>query len=98
VKLATSRNANLSTEQREIASQLNVALREVADKAGQGKAIAFAEAHGRGALLRAGFTTVDYVAVRDAETLAPIEILSRPARVLAAAKIGATRLIDNLPI
>jgi pantoate--beta-alanine ligase len=38
------------------------------------------------------------VAVRDAETLAPIETLTRPARVLAAAKLGTTRLIDNIAV
>jgi pantoate--beta-alanine ligase len=93
----SSRNAYLSLEEREIAGHLNVALRDVANKAQEGEAIASAEARGREALLRAGFTSVDYVAVRDAESLAPIETLSRSARVLAAAKIGSTRLIDNVP-
>jgi pantoate--beta-alanine ligase len=54
-----------------------------------------AEAAAKAALLEAGFNSVDYVAIRDAETLEKVETLSRPARVLAAAKVGATRLIDN---
>jgi pantoate--beta-alanine ligase len=91
----SSRNAYLSPSERKIASQLNAVLREVAEKVQQGKAIATVEEHGREALLHAGFASVDYVAVRDAETLAPPETLTRPARVLAAAKIGSTRLIDN---
>ena len=46
----------------------------------------------------AGFDPIDYVALCDAETLAPMAALDRPARLLAAAKIGRTRLIDNLPV
>jgi pantoate--beta-alanine ligase len=92
----SSRNAYLLPGERKTASQLNIVLREVAENVRHRKPIASAEAHGREALLRAGFTSVDYVAVRDAETLAPIETFTRPARVLAAAKIGTTRLIDNL--
>ena len=49
-------------------------------------------------LKAAGFDSVDYVAIRDAATLAAIETLDRPARILAAAKIGRTRLIDNIPV
>jgi pantoate--beta-alanine ligase len=94
----SSRNAYLSFEERKIGGQLNVVLRELADKVQQGEAIASVEVHGREALLRAGFSSVDYVAVRDSETLAAIETLARPARVLAAAKIGTTRLIDNLSV
>lgn len=94
----SSRNAYLSPDERKIASGLNAVLRDVANKVEQGEAIASAETWGRGALLRAGFSAVDYVAVRDAETLAPIESFARHARILAAAKIGATRLIDNIAI
>ncbi len=94
----SSRNAYLSQEERKIASRLNVVLREVATKVQRGEPITPTEAWGRDALLRAGFASVDYVAVRDAETLAPIESLTRPARVLAAARIGDTRLIDNIAI
>ncbi|MFN3389618.1 MAG: pantoate--beta-alanine ligase, partial [Allosphingosinicella sp.] len=49
-------------------------------------------------LARAGFDPVDYVALHDAETLAPVAALDRPARLLAAARIGRTRLIDNLAV
>jgi pantoate--beta-alanine ligase len=94
----SSRNAYLSPEERKIASQLSVVLRDVANKVQQGEAVVSAESWGRNALLQRGFTSVDYLAVRDAETLAPIETLSRPARVLAAAKVGTTRLIDNMAL
>jgi len=94
----SSRNAYLSPAERKIASQLNVVLREVAKKVQQAEPTASAETYGRDALLHAGFTSVDYIAVRDAETLAPIETFTRTARVLAAARIGTTRLIDNMAI
>jgi pantoate--beta-alanine ligase len=92
----SSRNAYLSPDERKIASRLNVVLREVARRVQQSEAVTSAEAYGRDALLSEGFSSVDYVAVRDAEKLAPIETLSRPARVLAGAKVGTTRLIDNV--
>jgi pantoate--beta-alanine ligase len=47
-------------------------------------------------LLKAGFASIDYLALVDAETLAPLAKLDRPGRVLAAAKLGAVRLIDNV--
>jgi pantoate--beta-alanine ligase len=94
----SSRNAYLSPEERKMASQLNVVLRDVARQIQQGESISSAEAFGREALLKCGFNSVDYLAVRDAETLAQIETLQRPTRVLAAVKIGTTRLIDNLPL
>jgi pantoate--beta-alanine ligase len=94
----SSRNAYLSLEERQIAARLNHVLRDVAQRVQQGDSITSVEAFGRDALLRHGFNSVDYVAVRDAETLAPIVKIERPARVLAAARAGATRLIDNLAI
>jgi len=49
-------------------------------------------------LAKAGFDPIDYVELRDAETLAPVTEIERPARLLAAARIGRTRLIDNLAV
>ncbi|HXJ00823.1 MAG TPA: pantoate--beta-alanine ligase [Micropepsaceae bacterium] len=94
----SSRNAYLTAEQRQVAAHLNRALRSVADAAKSGVAIPQAEAEGGAALLQAGFDRVDYVAIRDAETLAPLRVLSGPARVLAAARIGGVRLIDNMSV
>jgi pantoate--beta-alanine ligase len=94
----SSRNWYLSREERNIAAQLNLVLRDVMRRVQQGDSIPGAESFGRDALLGHGFNSVDYVVVRDAETLAPISKLERPARVLAAARVGATRLIDNIAV
>jgi pantoate--beta-alanine ligase len=94
----SSRNAYLKPEERRIAGRLNLILKDVAARVRTGEKIADAEAAGVAALVTAGFDSVHYVAVRDAATLAKIASLSRPARVLAAAKIGGTRLIDNMDV
>jgi pantoate--beta-alanine ligase len=94
----SSRNAYLSAEERKIAGRLNRVLADTAARAKAGVSIPQAEAEGIAALLNAGFARVDYVAIRDAATLAPLPELDRPARVLAAARVGGTRLIDNGPV
>ena len=91
----SSRNAYLSPDQRKIAAHLNRVLLNVAERAKTGVPLAQAESEGAAALIIAGFDRVDYVAIRDAETLAPIRTIEGPARVLAAARIGSIRLIDN---
>jgi pantoate--beta-alanine ligase len=94
----SSRNAYLKPDERKVAGQLNVILKTTTFDVRAGDAIAAAEKLGAEALLKAGFTSVDYVAIRDAATLEKLETLDRPARVLAAAKIGGTRLIDNMAV
>ena len=94
----SSRNAYLKEDERRIAGQLNVILKRIAASLHGGASVAAAEAEGARALLEAGFASVDYVAVRDAKTLAPLASLDRPTRILAAAKVGATRLIDNMAV
>jgi len=94
----SSRNAYLSADERKVAGQLNLVLRAAIARLHKGDAISDVEAAGETALKDAGFNAVDYVAVRDAETLEVISGLSRPARILAAAKIGTTRLIDNMAV
>lgn len=49
-------------------------------------------------LRAAGFQSVDYAELADAETLAPVKDLSRPARILVAATIDGVRLIDNIAV
>jgi len=93
----SSRNAYLSPEERVIAGRLNVILKEAASQARKGD-LRTAEADAIEALWKAGFSHVDYVAIRDAESLDHIAALERPARILAAAKIGRTRLIDNMAL
>jgi len=94
----SSRNAYLTNEQRQIAVQLNKVLREVAQRAKAGVSIPQTEAEGAAGLINAGFDRVDYVAVRDANTLAPLATVSGSARVLAAARLGTVRLIDNVAV
>ena len=94
----SSRNAYLDARERSIAGNLNKVLKDVIVRAKETGNLRDAEAYGAAALTATGFDTVDYVAIRDAETLAPAEYLDRPARVLAAAKIGRTRLIDNMGV
>jgi len=93
----SSRNAYLSQAERKIAGGLNVILKDVIARAKNG-GLRAAEAACAAALKEAGFDSVDYVAIRDAENLAVIDTLARPARVLAAAKVGRTRLIDNMAL
>jgi pantoate--beta-alanine ligase len=93
----SSRNAYLSAPQRMVAARMNHILRDTAAMARDG-ALRTAEESGAAALAKAGFDKVDYVAIRDAQTLGAIATLERPARILAAAHLGRTRLIDNLAI
>jgi len=94
----SSRNAYLSADERRIAARLNAIMHDAIKAAHAGTAIGEAEAEAARHVLAAGFTSVDYVAIRDAETLAPIADLARPARILAAAWLGKTRLIDNMAV
>jgi pantoate--beta-alanine ligase len=94
----SSRNAYLSADERKIAGQLNLILKDAIALVRGGTAIKSVEAAARNEILKAGFTSVDYIAIRDSQTLASVANLSRPARILAAAKIGATRLIDNMAV
>jgi pantoate--beta-alanine ligase len=94
----SSRNAYLSSDDRKIAGQFNVILQSLIGELRDGAAIKAVEESGKRALLEAGFTSVDYLAVRNAETLATLTTLDRPARVLAAATVGTTRLLDNMAV
>ncbi|MFL6857419.1 MAG: pantoate--beta-alanine ligase [Allosphingosinicella sp.] len=94
----SSRNLYLDEEERLAARALPRALGEAAAAIVGGAEIAEALGAARDKLAKAGFDPIDYVELRDAETLAPVAALERPARLLAAARIGSTRLIDNLPV
>jgi len=94
----SSRNAYLSPEERRIAPALHAAITAAAAAVAAGADPNDAEATGERTLLAAGFGKVDYLAVRDAETLQPWTDPRRPGRILAAAWLGCTRLIDNVPI
>lgn len=94
----SSRNAYLSDSERKVAARLNAILQDAIAKARATGDLRAAEAKAIEALWKAGFDHVDYVAIRDAESLDHIAALDRPARILAAAKIGKTRLIDNMAV
>lgn len=94
----SSRNAYLSADERRIAPSLyRVISRLAADVAAGADSAQRAEA-AMADLTAAGFSRVDYVTVRDGETLAPWTDRRRRGRVLAAAWLGRTRLIDNVPV
>lgn len=94
----SSRNAYLSAEQRAIAGALPNVLAQVRDQIAGGADVAAALASGTQALLEAGFAKVDYLELRDAASLAPLPALDREARLFVAARLGTTRLIDNLAV
>jgi pantoate--beta-alanine ligase len=94
----SSRNAYLNANERKIAGELNVILKAAISQAHASGDLRAAEASAIEALWAVGFSHVDYVAIRDAESLDHITALERPARILAAAKIGKTRLIDNMAL
>jgi pantoate--beta-alanine ligase len=95
----SSRNAYLTAEERAAALALPNALGQAAANIRAGDDVAQTLAKATADILAAGFARVDYVALADAVTLEELHIFdARPARLLAAAKIGTTRLIDNLAI
>lgn len=95
----SSRNRYLSPDQRKAAAALPRAMREAAARIEDGHNVARTLAALKDALLGAGFDSVDYADLADAQTLAVLsELGSQPARLLVAARIGGTRLIDNIPI
>ena len=96
----SSRNAYLTEAELAIARQLNGVLAEAALAAASGATLDAVERDACEALLRAGFSHVDYVAVRRADDLAPFEggKVDAPGRILTAAWLGRTRLIDNMAV
>lgn len=94
----SSRNLYLSIEERVRASHLYAALMRCAEDLRAGRDIASAQAEAWKALESAGFVP-DYIEARHAETLAPVARRDEgPLRLLAAARLGTTRLIDNIPV
>jgi pantoate--beta-alanine ligase len=94
----SSRNVYLSAEERQTAPVLYRAMKESVRRLRAGDDAAAAMAGGAAMITAAGFA-LDYFEVRHAETLAPIGALKDgPMRILVAAKLGKTRLIDNVAV
>jgi len=96
----SSRNAYLTAEERAIAPTLYAALTKAAKAVAAGAAIADAEGDAVATLKAAGFNPIDYIEFRDAGDLSRLGPgpAQGPARLLAAARLGRTRLIDNLAV
>lgn len=94
----SSRNAYLNDEERRIAGALPQILISVRNRLQSGEAVAVVLDDGRRALLDAGFNEVDYLELRDAGSLTVLNRLNQDARLFVAARVGSTRLIDNLPV
>ncbi len=95
----SSRNRYLTADERAKAVKIHHVVNGVAAAAARGAGLENALVEGRRALTYAGFGTIDYVTVRDAETLKDwTHGTGRPGRVLAAAWLGKTRLIDNVAV
>ena len=94
----SSRNAYLSSDERRAALALPQALNEAADRISSGEPVAEALAQAKERLTAAGFSRIDYFALVNALTLEPLEQAGGPMRLIAAAVIGRTRLIDNLAV
>jgi pantoate--beta-alanine ligase len=94
----SSRNVYLSPQERLVAPVLYRAMKESVRCLRAGDDVEAAMAGGAEMMTEAGFT-LDYFEVRHAETLAPIgEVKGGPMRILVAAKLGKTRLIDNIAV
>lgn len=94
----SSRNAYLGDGDRARAVTLPDALGEAAGAIVGGAKVSAVLIDAKAKLFEAGFSTVDYFELRDAITLEPMTVLDRPARLLVAARIGKTRLIDNIAV
>jgi pantoate--beta-alanine ligase len=94
----SSRNAHLAPDERQRAAALPTALSAARNAIRAGAPVGKALQQAKQALVDAGFLKIDYVALVDTETLEPLDHPEGEMRLIAAAAIGATRLIDNLPV
>ncbi|HWL21552.1 MAG TPA: pantoate--beta-alanine ligase [Bradyrhizobium sp.] len=94
----SSRNVYLSPQERRVAPELYRAMKQSAARLKAGEATAAAMAAGAEIIAAAGFA-LDYFEVRHADTLAQVAAVGDgPLRILVAAKLGTTRLIDNIAV
>ncbi len=94
----SSRNAYLTYDEREWAVAFPKSLERAVAEIEGGAAVPDALENAGSAIRNAGFSAVDYVALVDSTTLEPLEKPAGTMRLIAAARIGKTRLIDNFPV
>jgi pantoate--beta-alanine ligase len=94
----SSRNAYLSADERQRAQALPNALRDAAQRIAAGEPVGPTLAAAKQSLIGAGFLKIDYLALVEAGTLEPLEKPNENMRLIAAATIGETRLIDNVSV
>jgi len=95
----SSRNAYLSPAQRAAAASLPRAMQAAIAAMLDGQPATDCIARLTGEIISGGFSSVDYAELRDPDSLVPVtDPASQPARLFVAARIGTTRLIDNMPV
>ncbi|MGH1368207.1 MAG: pantoate--beta-alanine ligase [Maritimibacter sp.] len=94
----SSRNERLSADERLIAPKMHQAMRAAGEAIEAGTPVPAALGAAQAMILAAGFGDVEYLELRAEDGLAPMTTLDQPARLLAAASLGAVRLIDNIAI
>lgn len=94
----SSRNVRLPVRARASAPELNRAMQQMAEGLRAGGDLEGVRQQATARILQAGFSQVEYLELRDAETLEPLARLAGPARILAAAWLEGVRLIDNIAV
>jgi pantoate--beta-alanine ligase len=94
----SSRNTRLTQEERKVAPELARQLQLAADRFRAGLPTAEIYTSARANILSAGFSSVEYFELRAERDLMPLQSLTEPARLLAAANLGRVRLIDNIQV
>ncbi|MCW2307745.1 pantoate--beta-alanine ligase [Rhodobium gokarnense] len=94
----SSRNVHLTPDERAIAPKLAEALRAAAHALEGGADLAPTLEIAKAAIVAAGFSEVEYLELRAEADLSPLSVADRPARLLVAAWLGNTRLIDNVKV
>lgn len=94
----SSRNEFLGDSERQVATRFAAVLVTVSARLTAGEPVQDTLEWGRRELGNVGVSALEYLELRDATTLLPIDAVTTKSRLLAAVRIGATRLIDNLPV